>query len=405
MNRREFLVGCGAGAGLLAMSRLQVLAAPMERRFLLADDQLFVVVFLRGGCDGLQLVAPSSDAIYNDSRTGNLKTTDSGSTKGYLLNNGLDGIGFRLHPNAKELYELYTSGQLAILHACGLTNGTRSHFVAQDLMERGIGQNIGENSGWMARYLNATNSAGVIPGAATSGTLPVSFAGAEKAASVGQLKKFRLTETIRHHDLMRQWYNGESKLDKTAHRTLEAVEFVKANARKYKPAATYPKGWKANKLNNSFKSLAGLIKMNAGVRIANIDFGGWDTHEHQQQYFPQLVQTLSQSLAAFWEDIRDYQSNTTVLVMSEFGRRLRSNNSGGTDHGYGNMMMVLGGNVKGGRMYGKWPGLEPDQLDRRVDLNITTDYRDVLSEILAHQGFSQDIFPEYELKGKLGLFG
>jgi uncharacterized protein (DUF1501 family) len=404
MNRRDFMIGCGAGAALLATSNLRVLGAPFGLNAV-NDDHIFVVVFLRGGCDGLQLVGPSSNRIYNDSRSINLKTTERGPQKGYLLENSLDDIGFRFHYNASELNELYKAGDLAVLHACGLTNGTRSHFVAQDLVERGISLNGKADSGWMARYLNEINAQGIITGAATNGTLPVSLAGASKATSVGKLKDFKLQETIRHHELMRQWYNGDSKLDQTARKAIEAVEFVKANAGKYSAQASYPSAAKTAELNNSFQSLAGLIKMNAGVRIANIDFGGWDTHENQNQYFPTLVKALSKSLYAFYQDIKDYRSKTTILVMSEFGRRLRSNNSAGTDHGYGNMMMALGGGVKGGHMYGKWPGLEPGQLDRRVDLGITTDYRDVLSEILSHQGFKGDIFPDYEYKQKLGLFG
>ncbi len=402
MNRRDFMIGCGAGAALLATSKLSVFGASGLGSFM-NDDRIFIVVFLRGGCDGLQLVAPSSSSIYNDSRATDLKTVDKGSRKGLLLNNTLDGIGFRLHANAPELYELYKSGDMAILHACGLTNGTRSHFVAQDLIERGINSNGKESTGWMARYLNELNPSGIIPGIATSGTMPVAFSGAA-ATSIGNLKKFQLVETIRHHELMRAWYNSDNLLDRTAHKTLEAIEFVKQRKGNYKPTANYPKGGKSGKLNKSFQTLAGLIKMNAGVRVANIDFGGWDTHEHQKQYFPVLVETLSKSLYAFYNDIKDYHHKTTILVMSEFGRRLRSNKSEGTDHGYGNMMMVLGGQVKGGRMYGQWPGLESEQLNRRVDLNITTDYRDVLSEILVHQGFKGNIFPNYHYQQPLGLF-
>jgi len=130
MDRRQFLVGCSAGAAYLASSNLSVLASPLGLDGLVNDDRIFVVVFLRGGADGLQLIAPSSEAIYNDSRALNLKTTDRGTDKGIRIDNGLNNIGFRMHQNAEELADLYKGGQLAIIHACGLTNGTRSHFVA-----------------------------------------------------------------------------------------------------------------------------------------------------------------------------------------------------------------------------------------------------------------------------------
>jgi len=403
MNRRKFLIGCGAGAAVLASSNLSVMAAPLGLDAIINDDRIFIVVFLRGGADGLQLVAPSSSSIYNDSRAATLKTTDRGSQKGYLLKNSLGKEGFRMHQNAAELYELYQGGQLAVLHACGLTNGTRSHFVAQDLVERGISDKGAENSGWMARYLNAINPTGSIPGLSTSGEFPVSLSGAREATAIRNLKKFQLVETIRHHELFRAWHDSESLVDQTAIKTIDAIEFVKKNG-SAGGSGSYPSVAKSAELNESFKSLASLIKMNAGVKVANVDFGGWDHHEHQADYFPALVKALSKSLAAFWNDIRDYQDKTTVLVMSEFGRRLRSNKSGGTDHGYGNAMMVLGGKVNGGRMYGQWPGLEIEQLDRRVDLNITTDYRDVLAEILSHQGFSGNIFPDYKYQKHLGLY-
>ena len=170
----------------------------------------------------------------------------------------------------------------------------------------------------------------------------------------------------------------------------------------------YPTGKDADQLSHALKTLATMVKLDVGLRIGQVDFDGWDTHEDQYSQFPPRVEALSKALAAFYHDLEAYHDRLTILVMSEFGRRLRTNKSGGTDHGYGNMMMVLGKQVKGGRMYGKWPGLNQGELAKGVDLDITTDYRAVLGEILQGRLDLKDVgrvFPGFAMPKPLGFLG
>ncbi|MEM0997951.1 MAG: DUF1501 domain-containing protein [Bacteroidota bacterium] len=408
MNRKDFLIGCGAGLSLLATGPLRVFSAP----FLPSEqDHILVLVFLRGGCDGLNLVGPSSDQVYQDARPAHLKVREKGERAGLRLQNGLGEVGFRLHPAAKELKELYDQGDLAILHACGLQNGTRSHFVAMDLIERGLQQRSGSAQGWMARYFAAVAAGGQLPAISGSGSLPVAMRGYGKAVSLSSPQDFNLMEVIRYPDLLRDWYRGAGAVDQAAQTTLDAIGLIQQEVQggsRLDGGVGYPEEGLGNELSQSLRTLASMIKLDLGLRIGQVDFGGWDTHEHQHYVFPELVRALSQSLAAFYEDLSEYHERLTVLVMSEFGRRLRANKSEGTDHGYGNMMMVLGGQVQGGRMYGQWPGLRTESLDKGVDLAITTDYRSVLGEILRERmdlGDVSAVFPNFNGYRRLGFLG
>lgn len=404
MKRKDFIVGCTAGLAMLAAPRLSLFARAPEEE----DDHCFVVLFLRGGCDGLQLVGPTSDSIYQDFRPESLKVVNYGRSEGLLLDKGLSGVGFRLHSNAPELNEFYQGGEMAILHGCGLTNGTRSHFEAMALIERGLESSGTSRDGWMARFLKESSPAGKLPAVATSGGLPTSFSGFQSTTSISSLERFGLIEGYKYPDLLRKWYSGNNQMDVTARETLKTLDLLANTKKVINPAARYPKEWYTEELNGHFQTLAQLIKEDFGVRMAMVDYGGWDTHEHQERHFPRLVSGLSGPLAAFYRDLGNKRKKVTILVMSEFGRRLRSNRSGGTDHGYGNMMMVLGEGVNGGRMYGDWPGLRQDNLDRGVDLAITTDYRAVLSEILLDRmGLKKvdPIFPGFKMPDKLGFLG
>lgn len=405
MNRKEFIIGCGAGLSLLATGPLRVFSSP----FLPSDDdQIFVLVFLRGGCDGLNLVGPSSDQVYQDARPDHLKVRESRYNPGFLLKNPLGDIGFRLNPDAPELKELYDQGDLAILHACGLQNGTRSHFVAMDLIERGLQHRAGSKQGWMARYFETVQADHGLPAISGSGVMPVAMEGFDQAVSLTNPHEFDLMEAVRYPQLLRNWYKDNSRLDGAARRTLETIELIQRElkGRSQLRHVPYPQEGLAHEISQPLKTLASMIKLEMGMKIGQVDFDGWDTHENQYDPFQKRVKALSQALAAFYRDLEDYHDRLTVLVMSEFGRRLRANKSGGTDHGYGNMMMVLGKHVRGGRMYGKWPGLQTDDLAKGVDLDITTDYRAVLGEILRNR-MSVDsverIFPGFRYPGDLGF--
>lgn len=327
MNRKEFIIGCGAGLSLLSTGPLRVFSSP----FLPSDkEQIFVLVFLRGGCDGLNLVGPSSDQVYQDARPDHLKVRESRYNPGLLLKNPLDDIGFRLNPDAAELKELYDQGDLAILHACGLQNGTRSHFVAMDLIERGLQNRSGSKQGWMARYFDAIKAERGLPAISGSGTLPVAMEGFDRAVSLTNPEEFDLLEVVRYPQLIRNWYKDSSKVDLAAQRTLKTIKLIQneLKGRSKLEHVDYPHKGLANEISQPLKTLASMIKLDLGMKIGQVDFDGWDTHENQHRPFQIRVKALSQALAAFYRDLEGYHDRLTVLVMSEFGRRLRANKSG-----------------------------------------------------------------------------
>lgn len=388
MQRREFLVGCSAAIAAMAGSRIGGFGFTNDGE---SAKEIFIYVFLRGGCDGLNLVAPVNDPSYIAERPFELRITEDSENQGLMLKNGLNGLDFRLHKIANELKELYDSDKLAIIHAAGLTNGTRSHFDAMDIIERGSLDDKNMPDGWFTRYLNAAgniNSSSIFPSIAISPTIPTSFLGSQSTLAIGNLAEYKLKGDPRIGDQLKSFYTGKTLLDDAARNALQSIEAVNLKIAKddtghiipYTPEgnAKYPE----NPIGRSLQTLAQLIKMDIGLQVASVDYGGWDTHEHQQNTFSNLTEGLSKSLGVFYNDLNAYESKITIMVMSEFGRRLKANKSNGTDHGHGNVMLVLGGNVNGGKMYGQWPGLQNDQLDNQVDLAVTTDYRTVLTEII-----------------------
>ena len=412
MNRRNFLKGLGSTFALTALGGLKTWA--MEPNKMYNSDEIFVYVFLRGGMDALNLVAPVSDKAYIDARPKHLRI---GESEGLSLKNTLNDLDFALHPKAKPLKELYDDKKMAIIHACGLTNGTRSHFDAMALMERGIANKGEAEEGWLSRYLNSQQYQDLtIPAIALSPNMPDMFLGAQDAISVNRVNEYQLDADPRLHGILRHLYDRDTDLDKKAQRTLASMRHVYNQAPKkqngeidqYHPehGAEYPREWYLKGFGESLANLAALIKMDVGVNVASVDFGGWDTHEHQNHHFNNLINGLSRALMAFYNDLKNYHKRLTILVMSEFGRRVKANKSDGTDHGHGGLALVIGGSVNGGKMYGEWLGLENDQLDNRVDLAVTTDYRTILAEIATKKLAVADqklLFPNFGDTKQLGF--
>jgi uncharacterized protein (DUF1501 family) len=417
MNRRHFLnIGCTAALssmsnGLSAFTPFPMLSGFRSSTvFSSKSNDIFVLIFLRGGCDALQFVAPVSDKNYIDARSTDLRINESGKDKGLALSNTLNNLDFCLNPKAKAFKELYDAKKLAIIHSVGLTNGTRSHFEAMDLIERGLlnEKNTTNTEGWLTRLVQQLSPDGAMPAVATGGHLPLSFLNSKNAVSLQKAKDFQLHNDPRMLGLLKQLYQGEGLLNQTALKTIETLRFLDKKLPRqnnevidYKPAnnANYPKGEYGEELSNDLQALAQMIKMDVGVQVATVDFGGWDTHENQTYHFPRLVEALTKSVGAFYNDLSNYHNRLNILVMSEFGRRLKSNKSNGTDHGYGGTMFAIGNNVKGGKMYGKWNGLMTEQLDNRVDLAVTTDYRTVLSEFVVKRlkiGKADTVFPNFK---------
>jgi len=380
-----------------------------------SKPEILVILSLRGGCDGLNLIGPSADPVYIGERKSELRVERTGDKQGLLLANSLADVDFRFHFKAPKLKSLYDAGHLAIVQACGLTNGTRSHFEAIDYIERGTPDNKNTPSGWLTRLIESQKLTGFVPIVSASNSLPVALLACSEALAISSVKKMQLQSSPQYLMLkeaaLRKAYQGNGSIIRNGIGTLGIIDIfasktirdAQGKIQDYTPSHTaeYPTEWYTNEISNSLKTVAQLVKMDVGVQIATVDHGGWDTHINQNYSFTNLVDGLSRALGAFWEDMVEYQERLTVVVMSEFGRRLRSNESNGTDHGHGNMMMVLGGKVKGGTMYGKWPGLANEHLDNGVDLAVTTDYRTVLSEVITTRLRSSSldtIFPKFIYK-------
>lgn len=390
LTRRDFLKGCAAAAASFSGVKITALASAAGLESDPRGDA-FVLLFLRGGCDALNLIAPVDDARYHAARTDATRLTGSGRAAGLRLEGGLAGLDFRLHPEARALHELYRHGALAVVHACGLANGTRSHFEAMDLVDRGVAEDRQKSvdSGWLARHLRSAGASGVFPAIAPDSRLPDSLLGAERAFDVPDLDSLSFWGDDATLKALRELYGGESSLLGAAARGAFAAldgsaSRLPRNAEgaivPYRPDGDY--GPVGDELGAALKTVARLIKLDLGVRVAAVDYGGWDTHEGQDWRFPRLVAGLSRALHGFYEDMTRGGRRVTVVVLSEFGRRLKASESSGTDHGHGGAMLVLGHGINGGRMYGRWPGLATEELDNQVDLAVTTDYRQVLAEVL-----------------------
>jgi uncharacterized protein (DUF1501 family) len=417
LTRRE-LLGSGAAAAALigltpGITRLAFAADGVDRG-------LLVVVHLRGGCDGLNFISPASDPDFIAARVSELRVATDGQDAGFQLPGGPDAsIDFRLHSAAGGLAELYKSGQLAFVHAVGLTDATRSHFVATDMIEHGVAGDAAltrTNTGWIARYQQALANDGSGMGIAAAAAPSGDFAGSASALAVPDLSGgFGAPGGPQVNDVLQRLYGRAKDPVTTAGRAaLDAMQLL--DQRVPRDAQNHPLSYvgegnvnydPAGDLARPLKTVAQLAKMQIGLQIATVDIGGWDTHEGQPGRFRNAVTRLSTGISAFYADMARYHDQLIVVTISEFGRRLRSNRSNGTDHGRAGVMAILGGRVRGGKFYGRWPGLRAEKLDEGVDLAVATDYRQVLGEVLtAHDGTTPlpAIFPDFHDPGPLGIF-
>ncbi len=375
---------------------------------------ILVNVFFRGGMDILSLLIPHGDSNYHNARSNHLAIPSN-----EVLD--IDGY-FGLHPMAGPLFDLYQNKDLALIPATGIpdSDGTRSHFQAQDYLDYG-GSSRG-NGGWIGRYLNQTPSediyGGVFRGLSFSSAISPSLDGFPGAISLNDADDFEIRgdnspkPDLRH--ALRQMYSRDPLLSNVAGQTLDTIDLLASNpVGDYtpRPGVTYPD----NSLGRAFSSIAQLIKEDFGLQAVTIDIGGWDTHESQvnsnpaQGYFADQIEDVSLALMAFWSDMYDYQTRLTISCMSEFGRRLKENENRGCDHGHGSMMMILNGQLSQKKIWGLWPGLETEQLYERKDLAVTTDFRNVLCEIFTkrlaiQEGDLGTFFPGFTYSGPMGLF-
>ena len=368
-----------------------------------ASGKKLVVIFQRGACDGLNVVVPYTEPNYYAMRP----------TIAIAQSEVLDLDGrFGLHPAMASLKPLYTAGHLAVVPAAGSPDPTRSHFDAQDYMESGTPGVKSSTDGWLNRALQAEpgapRSSSPFRAVALGPQVPRTLQGRVPAIAVADLGDFSVAGKGQQpspvSNAFESMYDGSSDaiLHGTGQETFEAVRMLKAaDPAHYKPAngAAYPN----TPFGNSLKQIAQLLKANLGTEAAFADIGGWDTHQNQGGVTGQLANRLkefSETISAFWQDMGDAAEQVTLVTMSEFGRTAHQNGTGGTDHGHADVMFVLGGSVKGGKVYGRWPGLENDQLNEGRDLVVTTDFRNVLGEAvyktLGTRRLEQ-VFPEAHL--------
>jgi uncharacterized protein (DUF1501 family) len=341
-----------------------------------------VVLFQRGAADGLNIVVPYREQNYYAMRP----------TIAIKQNEVIDLDGFfGLHPAMAAFKPLYDQGHLAIVPAAGSPDTTRSHFDAQDYMESGTPGVKATPDGWLNRALQAELLRGkpsAFRAVALGAQIPRTLEGKVQAIALDNVLDFsvggRGPQASPMSSAFQSMYDQstDAVLHGTGEETFDAVKMLKAtDPAHYRPAAgvVYPK----TEFGNSLKQVAQLMKANLGVEAAFSDIGGWDTHQNQGGSNGQLANRLtdfSEGIAAFWRDMGQEAENVTLVTMSEFGRTARQNGTAGTDHGHANVMFVLGGQVKGGKVYGKWPGLDNDQLNEGRDLTVTTDFRRVLGE-------------------------
>lgn len=343
---------------------------------------VLVVIFLRGAADMLNVVVPHGEETYYALRpTLGIPRPDDIRAKAGERTLDLDGF-FGFHPALHPLLPIWQEKQLAIIHACGAPDESRSHFKSMELMERGVDDEKGPASGWIGRHLATLNTGNHSPLRAVGmGTLPQrSLSGSVPVSALRSIADFHLGGDARAVAQMRSALNTIYGGDVLGQETLNILDILQKLDTSQSTNSQYPN----SDFGLALRQTAMLIKAEVGLEVSAIDLGGWDTHFAQggsSGQMANLLTDLSAGLAAFHADIAAHLGHVTVVAMSEFGRRVAENGSFGTDHGHGSMMMVLGGHVQGGRVHGQWPGLGQGQLIGPGDLAVTTDYRDVLGEI------------------------
>jgi uncharacterized protein (DUF1501 family) len=413
LSRRIFLkhgafacVSLGFAPSFLTRTALASGAASKAKRL--------IAIFQRGAVDGLSVVVPFGEREYYRARPGIAVPAPRGGDDAAI---DLDGF-FGLNPRLAPLESLWRARQLAIVHACGSPESTRSHFDAQDYMETATPGVKRTSDGWLNRFLQARRDERATPFRAVAMTpqMPRALQGPASTVAVSDLAHFGIHTGRAGADAGASFEAAyaaarDRVLNGTAHEAFDAIRMLQAtDVGRYQPAdgAEYPRG----PFGQALRQIAQLAKADVGLEIAFAEIGGWDTHVNQGSVRGQLANRLddfARGIAALAADLGDRLEDTVVLTMSEFGRAVQENGGGGTDHGHGNVMLAIGGGVRGGRVYGRWPGLAIEQRYEGRDLAVTTDFRDVFGEIVVRHMAVADpapIFPGYAMSAARfpGLF-
>jgi uncharacterized protein (DUF1501 family) len=372
--------------------------------------KLLIVVFQRGAVDGLNMVVPYGDGEYYRARR-SIAIAKPGSPDGAI---NLDGF-FGLHPRMSALKPLWDNKSLAIVHASGSHDTTRSHFDAQDYMESATPGIKSTRDGWLNRYLQGSGTGDQGPGSsnnplrgiALTQQMPRALQGAAPALAIGSAEDFTVADMSARTSFEELYAaaQGDKALRGTAGDAFDAMKtLAKKTAGTYSPAhgTTYPR----SPFGQAMQEIARLAKSDVGLEIAFAESTNWDHHVNEGAATGQIANRLddfSRGVAALAQDLGDRLSDTVILTMSEFGRAVAENGSRGTDHGHGNAMFVIGGSVKGGKVYGKWPGLGVNDRFEGRDLAVTTDFRDVFGEVIAKhlsadRGVMSRVLPGFDLR-------
>jgi uncharacterized protein (DUF1501 family) len=410
ISRRYFLKSGG-----VAMIGLASLPSFLQRAVAAttgANKKKMVVLFQRGAMDGLNVVVPFGEPNYYQMRpTIAIPKPQHGGLDAAL---DLDGF-FGLHPSLQPLMPLFRNGQLAIVQAVGSPDPSRSHFDAQDFMESGTPGVKATEDGWLNRAMQTIPEEKPSPfrAVAFGPYLPRTLQGISPAVAIPDLKQFKMygpQQTVEGGFEAMYAQTVDHAMRGVGNETFEAIDQLKKiNPDAYQPenGAQYPK----SRFGQSLEEIAELFKANLGLEVAFLDSGGWDHHVNEggvQGQLSNLLRDLGQGIAAFHQDMGDRMGDVIFVSMSEFGRTAHENGNRGTDHGHANCMFVMGGGIKGGKVYSRWPGLNEDQLNQGRDLKVTTDYRSVLGEIISKHLGDRDlkaVFPGFanDPKQFLGL--
>ncbi|MBV1915639.1 MAG: DUF1501 domain-containing protein [Pseudomonadales bacterium] len=349
-----------------------------------------VCIFQRGAADGLNSLVPYGDDDYYLHRD-TIAVPLPGEAGGAI---DLDGF-YGLHPALAPLKSIYDANDMALIHAVGIPHGSRSHFSAQGLVERGVDDKSGPDTGWLGRHLslNPPPSESAFHTVSISGNVPVSLQGATDPLAISDLSEFGFDQDIvdtGYPDVLKDLFHDSIPFASTAQAALAAMaELRAANLSEITPAngASYPD----TALGSRLKQAAQLLRSELPTEVICIDSDGWDHHENLPTFLPQSLTELANSVAAFYTDMGSDMSGITLLVMTEFGRRIAKNGSVGTDHGTAGLAYAIGGGVNGGQIVSNWPGLDITDPELGEDLNITTDLRTVLVEMLTKRLGGTDI--------------
>ena len=401
--RRRFLKSTGLGFLALGLPPSFLVRAAQAQQS--SKGKVMVVVFQRGAMDGLNAVIPFKDRAYYAFRP-SIAVAEPASGEDRVID--LDGF-YGLHPALAPLKSIYDKGQLAIVHAAGSPDNTRSHFDAQDFMEIGTPGIRSTPDGWLNRYLaEKKKTESPFRGVALTAQLPRMLAGGAPALSLSSIDEFRLRNEAMAGPLQKLYANTSDSLFRFGGQNLFAAMTELRHVESKIPAATerYPAG----RFGASLAQIARLIKADVGLEIAFTEIQGWDTHVNQGAAKGQManrLKDLSEGLASFYRDLGDRLEDVVLVTLSEFGRTARENGNRGTDHGHANVMFALGGPVRGGKVYGRWPGLSPEVLYEGRDLDLTSDFRTVCGEVISRHLGQKDlgkIFPGFRTASQpLGL--